>query len=136
REVKSATFGAAPLFGTSTPAITVNGVKDQTLASIASDSYFDTLGIPIVRGRTFTRSETYSGARVAIISESTALHFWPGQDPIQKHFQLTNPFQGNDADFEVVGVAKDVRFANPTRLDPVHVYVSTNSKTPNGILVR
>jgi hypothetical protein len=135
-EVKSATFGTPPLFGTSTPVIIVNGKIDRTLTSMASDTYFDTMGIPLIRGRGFTSQEADTGpATVAVISESTACRFWPGQDPLQKHFQLVLPFQTNTRTFEVVGVVKDVRFANPTRLDPVHVYLPT-SAGPNSLMVR
>jgi len=137
REVKSATFGTPPLFGTATPTIIVNSEKDRTLTSMASDTYFDTMGIPVVRGRNFTSREADAGthAPVAIISESTARRYWPRQDPIQQHFQLALPFQANYTDFEVVGVVKDVRFANPTRLDPVHVYFPT-SVGPSSLIVR
>jgi macrolide transport system ATP-binding/permease protein len=137
REVKSATFGTPPLFGTATPTIIVNGRRDRTLTSMASDTYFDTMGIPVVRGRNFTRSEAdaVTRANVAIVSESTARRFWPGQDPIQQHLQLVFPFQADSTDFEVVGVVRDVRFANPTRLDPVHVYLPT-SVGPSSLVVR
>jgi predicted permease len=135
-EVKGATFGTPPLFGTSTPAIIINGERDRTLTSMASDIYFDLMGMSLVRGRSFTSQEANTGrAAVAIISESTARRFWSGQDPLQQHFQLVLPFQTNPTDFEVVGVVKDVRFANPTRLDPVHVYLPT-STGPSALLVR
>ena len=137
REVYGATLGTPPLFGTSTPAIIVNGETDRTLTSMASDTFFDTMGIPVVRGRRFTSREATTATRdpVAIISESTARRFWPGQDPLQRHFQLALPFQSQYTDFEVVGVVKDVRFANPTRLDPVHVYLPA-SVGPSSLLVR
>lgn len=135
-EIKAATFGTPPLFGTSTPVIIVNGTADRTLTSMASESYFDTMGIPLIRGRGFTRQEAETGsAGVAIISESTAHRYWPGQDPLQKSLQLVLPFQTDATTFEVVGVVKDVRFANPTRPDPVHVYLPT-SAGPHSLIVR
>jgi macrolide transport system ATP-binding/permease protein len=135
-EIRQAGFGTAPLFGTWTPPIVVDGIRDRTLASQASDSYFDTLGIDILRGRAFNRREASSGESVAIISESTARRFWPGQDPLLKHLKLDLRFTGQYTDFEIVGIARDVRFANPTRIDPVHVYIATNAASPNALLFR
>jgi len=135
-ELKNAALGHGPFFGTWTPPIVVDAVRDRTLASMASDTYFDTLGIDILRGRGFTKQEAEEGAPLAIISESTARRYWPDQDPLQKHFKLDLDFRGSLTEFEVVGVSKDVRFANPTRIDPVHVYLATNATQPNGLLFR
>jgi predicted permease len=135
-EVRSAAFGTAPLFGTWTPPILVDTVKDRTLASWASETYFDAFGIDIVRGRAFTRKEATSGAPVAVISESTARRFWPAQDPLLKHFKLDLRFNAKYTEFEVVGIARDVRFANPTRVDPAHVYLATDAASPNALMFR
>jgi predicted lysophospholipase L1 biosynthesis ABC-type transport system permease subunit len=45
-------------------------------------------------------------------------------------------FHGKLADFEVIGIAKDVRFANPTRIDSAHVYLIPKPGDFNGILIR
>jgi len=138
--VKNAGFGYAPLLGTWTPPIIVEGprasLRGRTLASYASDTYLDTLGIALLRGRSFTRQEAEKGAPVAVISESTARRFWPEEDPLGKRFQLDMYFRGNLTEFEVVGIAKDVRFANLTRIDPAHVYLPTNMTEPYTMLVR
>src|SRR5206468_3271696 len=56
--------------------------------SRVTPSYFDTMGIPLVRGRNFTAQDTRDGLDFdpapAIVSEATARQFWPGQDPIGK----------------------------------------------------
>src|SRR5215467_8186781 len=135
-EIRRAALGTAPLFGTWTPPIVVDGDRDRTLASVASDTYFDTMGIDIVRGRAFTSREATSGSSVAIMSESTARRFWPAEDPLLKHLKLDLRFTGKYTDFEVVGVARDVRFANPTRVDPAHVYIASNASSPNAIIFR
>lgn len=79
-----------------------------------------------------------TGAHVSVIRESTARHFWPGEDPIGKHFQLDKQFDGKLSDYEVIGIVKDVRFANLTRIDPAHVYLPTDGTTvlPTLISVR
>ncbi|HKR26125.1 MAG TPA: ABC transporter permease, partial [Acidobacteriaceae bacterium] len=135
-------YGSGPMMGTWTPPITVKrtgaveGVeRGRTLASYASQNYLKTLGIPLLRGRDFTRQESQTGAQVAIISESAARLFWPGEDPLGRHFQLDLKFNGKLTDFEIVGVAKDVRFSNLTRNDPAHVYLAPAPATTYPILL-
>ncbi|HEY1945766.1 MAG TPA: ABC transporter permease [Bryobacteraceae bacterium] len=141
--VKSAALGTVPLLGTWTPPIVIEGQRSspiqstgKALASYASDTYFNTLNIPLLRGRYFTRREAANGARVAVISEATARRFWTGEDPIGKRFKLDLDFRGKFTEFAVVGIAKDVRFANLTRIDLSHVYVPTGVNDFYGILLR
>ena len=122
-----------PWLGTWTPAVHVEGTSAppkslpwQVLANYVSPGYFPTLGIPILRGRNFTHLEGDSGAPVAVVSQAAAQQFWPGEDPIGKKFKLDLDFRGSWAEFEVIGVAKDVRTANLSRIDPGYVYVATN----------
>jgi macrolide transport system ATP-binding/permease protein len=68
--------------------------------NFVSGKYFDALGIPMVRGRTFTKQEMAKNAPVALINESFARRFWPGVDPIGKRFNYG---------IEIVGVVKDTR---------------------------
>jgi hypothetical protein len=139
-EIKSVALGAVPLMGTWTPPIFVEGphtsLTGRTLAAYASDTYFDTLGIALLRGRSFTRQEAERGAAVAVISESTARRFWPEEDPIGKRFGLDMHFRGDVTEFEVVGIAKDIRSANLTRIDPAKVYLATNAKEGYSMLLR
>jgi predicted permease len=115
--------GTVPLAGTWTPPIVVGAAQGRTLASVATGPYFETLGIALVRGRTFTPQEAERRMPVAVISEATARTYWPTEEPIGKHFKLDMDFRGAMRDFTVIGVAKDVRFANLTRVDPAHVYL-------------
>lgn len=135
-EFTNVASGTAPLMGTWTPPIVVRKsdavegvVHGRTLASNASETYFETLGINLLRGRNFTRQEAATGAHVSVISESAARRFWPGEDPTGKHFQLDQRFDGKLSDFEVIGIVKDIRSANLTRIDPAHVYLPTDGTT-------
>jgi predicted permease len=81
-------------------------VRDSRSVTVYSNEvrpdYFSTLGLRIVRGRPFTDAELSGDARVAMVSESMAREFWPGQDAIG---QSLKPFDGsNDL---VVGVVSD-----------------------------
>ena len=96
----------------------------QTCARHVSSSYFGTLGIPIVRGRDFTREESQLGASIAIVSTALARQTWH-DDPIGKKIKLQigrHDWQTLD----VVGVAGDVRSTNLSRLDPAFVYLPTS----------
>ncbi len=69
-----------------------------------SPGYFETLGIPIVRGRAFLRSDREASEPVAIVSEQMARTYWPGEEAIGKRIRS----QGGATFFEVVGVAADL----------------------------
>jgi predicted permease len=126
-----------PMAGTWTPPVRVDQTRDgRTLADHVSSSFFDTLGIPILRGRTFTRQECETEANVAVISGAAARRFWPGEDPIGKRAKLDMNFRGKWVEFEVVGVAKTVRSANLSRLDPSYFYLPTGLTQLNAILIR
>ena len=59
---------------------------------IASPGYFETLGIPLKSGRTFTDSDTATAAAVVVVDERLARRFWPGANPIgRRMFKPENP---------------------------------------------
>ena len=70
-------------------------------------SYFETLRIRVLLGRAFTAADSETSPRVAIVNETMARHFWPGEDPVGKRFSPTSdtgPF------VEIVGVAHDGKY--------------------------
>ena len=73
----------------------------------ADPGYFSAAQIPLIRGRIFSADERLKRANVAIISESAAKQFFPGEDPIGKH--VRDQFDHNE--FEVVGVVGDTRWS-------------------------
>jgi predicted permease len=79
----------------------------ETMFNSVDASYFDTLRIRVLLGRAFMDADSEASPRVAIINETMAKHFWPGEDPIGKRFSLT----GDAGPFvEVVGVARDGKY--------------------------
>jgi putative ABC transport system permease protein len=74
--------------------------------SVLSD-YFDTMGIPIVEGRAFTRADGASAAGLAVVNEALVRTFWKDLNPIG---QRLRPCCGDQVPWlTVVGVAKDVK---------------------------
>ena len=77
---------------------------------IATPRYFETLGIPIVSGRAFARTDTAGAQQVAIVSEGAAARYWPGEEPIGKRVRIGPRFEWAT----VVGVAADLRYRELT----------------------
>ena len=88
--------------------------------NMVSPGYFDTLRIPVHRGRTFTTTDDEKSPQVAIINQTMAKQFWSDQDPLGKRFSTkgaSGPF------FEVVGVVQDGKYKGVVE-DPLpHFYV-------------
>lgn len=85
--------------------------------NVVSPGFFAMLGMPIVRGRTFAHSETQSDAPVVIITQSTALALWPGQDPIGK------TLHDEKKEYQVVGVVKDSQVSHLGHTEGLFIYM-------------
>jgi putative ABC transport system permease protein len=84
-------------------------VPGQTLPiadfRVVSESYFDTLRIPMLEGRAFLRSDRPDTPNVAVVNLTAARHFWGAQDPIGKRFSV----DGGKTWTQIIGVAGDVK---------------------------
>ena len=90
--------------------------------------YFDTMGIPIVRGRDFSDTDTEMSPKVVIVNEVMANRFWPGVDPIGKRFK----FFGEEFYREVAGVSKNTKVNSLTEAGLSYIYVPlTQNYTAN-----
>ena len=76
-------------------------------ATWTAGQYFETLGIPLKRGRFFTDADGRSGGRVLIISEMLAQRLWPQSDPIGHQIKWGGD-QSNAPWMTIVGVVGDV----------------------------
>jgi predicted permease len=72
-----------------------------------SDGYFGTLGVPILRGRGFTESDSKGAPLVAVLNEQAAKHFWPKGDALGKRFHLKSA--GGDL-VQIVGIARTAKY--------------------------
>ncbi|HEU5350688.1 MAG TPA: ABC transporter permease [Terracidiphilus sp.] len=88
--------------------------------SVASPGYFQTMGIPIQRGRDFDSEDTYQNPFVAVISQSLAKQSFGSSNPIGKQIQC-----GLDSDkwMTVVGVVGDVRQDSPAEAPGPTLYM-------------
>ena len=78
-----------------------------------SPGYLETMGQPILRGRSIREEDTANTGSVAVVNETFAKRFFPDQDPIGKHFGLDMP-EYNTA-YEIVGIVRDAKYMNPSR---------------------
>jgi predicted permease len=114
-QVKSASIASAPLFGGDVlrtvfaegqdPTDRRNGRLTPLLR--VGPGYFDTIRLPIVRGRALTDRDRAEAPMVAVINETMAKRLWPGEDAIGKRFRCF----GESWLIEVIGIARDAKYA-------------------------
>jgi putative ABC transport system permease protein len=75
---------------------------------VVSGDYFQAMGIPLVRGRLFTREEQEASSAIAIINQTMARKFWGNEDPLGKRISM----EGQTL-IEIVGVVGDLRHSGP-----------------------
>jgi predicted permease len=104
---------------------------DESTASMrfVSPGFFATLGIPLRRGRDVSESDSATSLSAAVVSESFAQRYWPGQDPLGRRFHFgllggnasaaTESFQERT----VVGVVGDVKVRGLERTNEPQVYM-------------
>ena len=93
--------------------------KPVYFANAVSPSYFATLRIPIVRGRSFTERDSLTTTKVAIVNETLARQMFPGEDPIGKRVIVPRP-EGRL--WEIVGVARDSKYVAVFEGQLPHIY--------------
>ena len=92
----------------------------------ASGAYFDTMGIPLLRGRVFDDQDIQGRTQVAIIDETMADEFWPDEDPIGRRVSFESRGDGETPEMiwrEVVGVVGHVRHYELKSQSRVQLYV-------------
>ena len=105
------------------------------MANVVGPDFFATLGIPLVSGRDFTSGDTETSPLVAIVSESMAKQFFPGENPIGKRFSSgfsRTGIPGGDW-VEIVGVARDSKYAALSEPDRPVVYLPLAQRHETGV---
>jgi hypothetical protein len=80
-------------------------------SNVVSEGYFETLNVPILRGRDFKATDKADSPRVAIASQQFAHTFFPNADPIGKRFRLWRP---SGPPVEIVGLATESKYYFPS----------------------
>lgn len=121
--VAAAMSNRAPV-DSSTPTIELQRVGDDSsrvsdvTINLATERYFDTVGVPIIRGRSFNLSEVSSNADVIIVNETFAQRFWPDGDALDRALFLVRDAR----EVRVIGVARDAKYSSLSEAHRSHLY--------------
>lgn len=96
------------------------------------EDYFETLGLPLLRGRGFRAADDSDAPRVAIVNELVADRYWPGQDPIGRRFRLDD---GGGPWVEIVGVAKNSKYSFITEPPQEFIYLPHKQRPPRPMIL-
>jgi putative ABC transport system permease protein len=105
----------------------------ETRLEMCSDGYFQTLGLPLLRGRFFSEDDVLAARDVMIVNETFARQYFPNQDPLRQRvklgeFDLPNfaAAAPHDTYFEIIGVVRDYKtrgYDTPSWQSFPHVFV-------------
>ncbi|MEO8682560.1 MAG: ABC transporter permease [Vicinamibacterales bacterium] len=135
--VAAAMSNRAPV-DSSTPTVEVRRTGDTSrgLADVtfylATQAYFDTVGVPVVQGRAFSADEADREADVAIINQTLSAQLWPEGDPLGRSFSLQPPGRT----VRVVGVARNSKYRSLSEPARPHFYLPTSPRFGEALLVR
>ncbi len=103
-----------PLAGDRNIGFIIEGGPEDTVNSaynaLVSTDYFRAMGIPLLKGRTFTDADGEDTPPVIVINDTMARHFWPAGDAIGKRIKWGG--WGKDAWLTIVGVVADVKVSS------------------------
>ncbi len=102
-----------------------------TNEEVVTDKYFETVGLKIVEGRTFTPEDRVPGARSTIINQSMAKRFFPNGGAIGKHWTYDDAI-GPDA-FRIVGIVQDAKYLS-IRADVPNMIYGLTPAVPDSVL--
>jgi putative ABC transport system permease protein len=106
------------------PAPTAKSPASEFL--IVSPGYFETMGIPMIKGRDFEERDNFTAPPVAIVNHAFVEHYFPGQDVLGKQLQVCWSF---DQPVEIVGVVADARQGELQRAPRATIFLA-NSQAP------
>ena len=113
--------------GDAEAATDVRTANNSAAIRYVTPGFFRAMSTPLKRGRDIEPGDTRTRPFVAVVSESFVRRYFPGQDPIGRHFTFAY------ADREIVGVAGDVRFRGLERKSEPQVYLSSQQVADGAI---
>ena len=87
------------------------GMNLATVSQVIG-GYFGTMGMPLLRGRTFTEADKAGAPLVMVVNRKLAQHYWPNQDPIGKRLRIGTP-EMQTPWLTIVGEVADVKLNSP-----------------------
>jgi predicted permease len=109
--LNAATTTNVPLLGSSWEhGIRVGSTEGSSKFAWVSPGYFETMGIPIIRGRNFTPQDTATSQRVALVNETFVRRYLTGANPIGQSLRTSPEPDYPSTIYEIVGVIPDTRY--------------------------
>jgi putative ABC transport system permease protein len=102
---------------------------EERLASLrfVTPRFFETLGIPLRGGRDVADSDTQTSLPIAVVSESFARQYWPGQNVLGRQFKIRG------IDWTITGVVGDIRIRGLERRSEPQVYLAAQQMPDRGL---
>lgn len=125
--VRSATVADFPLLSPHSSAeLLIEGQTDRVslVYSNVIPGFFEALGIEVLEGRTFVRTDTTDSRDVAMVNEALARRFFQGKSPVGRRIRWPDGNGGTDRGFEIVGVVRDTKTEDLFAEPPPTVYFS------------
>jgi putative ABC transport system permease protein len=104
----------------------------QVFSASIEERYFDAMGLSLLAGRIFHDTDDADAPPVAIVNDTLARHYWPGEDPLRKRLQLLGPEGGI---VEVVGVVRTSTLGFPGELPQNGIYFPYRQRRPRYMTV-
>jgi len=76
---------------------------------MVTPGYFQTMRLPLIRGRGVTEADTVNAPGIVIVNERAAKQYWPGEDPIGKRISLYDDKPSPPTWLTIVGISKDAK---------------------------
>ena len=91
---------------------------------IATPGYFQSMRLPLVRGRDISETDNSTAPGVVILNERAARAYWPGEEPIGQHISFDSNESATPTWLTVIGVAKDAKQSEWTTQPSPEVYLA------------
>lgn len=127
--VESVTLSSVPLIANSFSTsgfMRLDRPNDQGDAwtNAVGQTFFQTMGIPIVAGRSFNSTDQETSPKVAVINQTLARKYFPDTDPIGKTFRGYGDI--SEVPFQIVGICADTRYESLRKQPPATYYLLYN----------
>jgi predicted permease len=127
-----------PLWGGKETGVVIEGQeqrkKSESISAVVNTidlNYFSTMGIPFLAGRDFTQDDRDISTRVAIINDTMAAQYWPGQVALGKRLQLP---RGKEF-VQIVGVVKTTNYGSLGEPPQPCIYIALRQNFSDGMIL-
>lgn len=103
-----------------------------TQVNEVADRYFETLGIPIVRGRAFTAGDRVGSPPVVIINEAMAKQFFPNEEALGRRLHIFNRPPAR----EIVGIARNIKYNSVGENETTYMYLPLEQNYASQVMVQ